>query len=244
MTDESDVFCFRVLSIIHFGIDWCCNSFGCRAIPCHTPIWWTIASQGKWPWWRCCHWIPLPSWWTGRCLSQSCRANENWSTTSVLVAGQRSHFWGDSFRFKGYISFVVVYAICFSMISLRIGVPIQVALQHATMSHALNPRAAAGNWPEHLMFCFLTHVDAWPWRLISKSTRIFLWRAMIVWDSADAAPASPNAREQRLGIALFMALFGLRLFPELPRAGTVRWPPMLWTGEGWTCWNGRGGRRL
>ena len=84
MTDESDVFCFRVLSIIHFGIDWCCNSFGCRAIPCHTPIWWTIASQGKWPWWRCCHWIPLPSWWTGRCLSQSCGANENWSTTSVL----------------------------------------------------------------------------------------------------------------------------------------------------------------
>lgn len=49
---------------------------------------------------------------------------------------------------------------------------------------------------------------------------------------ADAAPASPNAWEQRLGIALFIALFGLRLFPELPCAGTVRWPPMLWTGEG------------
>ena len=31
-----------------------------------------------------------------------------------------------------------------------------------------------------------------------------------------------------------VALFGLRVFPELPRAGTVRWPPMLWTGEGET----------
>lgn len=36
-----------------------------------------------------------------------------------------------------------------------------------------------------------------------------------------------------MGIAFFMvALLGLRVFPELPRAGTVRWPPMLWTGEG------------